>query len=521
MVFSSRWVRGGLGLLLVVSLAACSSDDSSGGPDVRRGTEPSLEVIRPPVLRDQARHPELDSELIDVEVFEDRLLFTYSSAPEQPPAEGEVVAGVRDGGYLRRILSVNALSAERFELGTESAFLTDYFEDLHFKATFEPPTDAWVEGDGVGARSDALGGSVNLIKTEVAPGCDLESGAVEVGADFAPSFEMEVDISWRAGLKEFRFLVGGDLEIFTALRSGEATLGCNWEHTFESLQKEFTSTFAIGFVPVVVTHTLVPEGKYSLSGSVQVPQVEFEARGGVGFNGGAIYEDGAWSPVADGTRTGNVTFSIEEGGNVTITSRLTAGVNYQAKLYDLAGPQMNLGPYVEGQAMSDLCMWNANADVGLQLNIGARADIPIIDYSLAEYNSGPIDVLSGTFWSDEGTWPWCADGAMPEVDGGTVSMDGGAGDPCEAFSDCDSCTANTDVACGWCDGACMAESRAGECSGEFQDSRSSCVDCASFGDCGSCVPNGFCGWCPGMGCLNDESSEAAACGASYQPSTCG
>lgn len=508
-------------VVLVSSLAGCTSDDSPDGPGVRRGAEPALTIYRPPVLRDEARHPDLDSSLASVEVFPDRLLFTYRGAPDSPPAVGEVVAGTRDGGYLRRILEVTELSPERFELGTESAYLVDYFADVHFRAVFEPPTDVWVEGDGIGARSDALGGSVNLIKTEVAPGCDLESGAVEVGADFMPSFEMEVDISWREGLKEFRFLVGGDLELFTALRSGEATLGCSWERTFESLQKEFTSTFAIGFVPVVVTHTLVPEGKYSLSGSVQVPQVEFEARGGVGFTGGAIYQDGSWTPVSDGSRRGSVSFDIEEGGNVTITSRLTAGVNYQAKLYDLAGPQMNLGPYVEGQAMSDLCMWNANADVGLQLNIGARADIPIIDYSLAEYNSGNIDVLSGTFWSDEGTWPWCADGAMPEVDGGTVSMDGGAGDPCEAFSDCDSCTANTDVACGWCEGSCISETRAGECSGEFQDSRSSCVDCASFGDCGSCVPNGYCGWCPGMGCLNDESSEAAACGVSYQPASCG
>lgn len=515
MVFDVRGMRSSLGLLvLVASLAACSSDDSPGGPDVRRGSEPSLTIFRPPVLRDEARHPELDGELSSVEVFPDRLVFTYSGPPASPPAVGQVVAGALGGGYLRRILNVTELSAQRFELGTESAYLTDYFADIHFRAVFEPPTDVWVEGDGVGARSDALGGSVNLIKTEVAPGCDLESGAVEVGADFQPTFEMEVDISWREGLKEFRFLVGGNLELFTALRSGEASLGCSWDRTFESLQKEFTSTFFVGFVPVVVTHTLVPEGKYSLSGSVQVPQVEFEARGGVGFTGGAVYEDGAWAPVSEGTRTGTVSFDIEEGGNVTITSRLTAGVNYQAKLYDLAGPQMNLGPYVEGVAMSDLCMWNANADVGLQLNIGARADIPVIDYSLAEYNSGAIDVLSGTFWSAEGTWPWCADGSMPV-------MDGGAGDPCEAFSDCDSCTANTDVACGWCDGTCISESRAGECGGEFQDSRSSCVDCGSFGDCGSCVPNGYCGWCPGVGCLNDESSEAAACGASYQPATCG
>ena len=499
--------RGGIfRLLLSISLlAGCTSDDDGGGTGVRRSDQPDVTVLRPPVLRDEARSPVLDEGLTTVDVLPDRLVLTYREAPSVPPAAGEVISGVLGGGYLRRILSVNQLAPNRFEAITEGAVLTDYFADVHFIARFEPPSEVWNEGEGVGSRSDALGGSVNLISAELGK-CEFESGVVEVGADFSPVFEMEVDISFWDGLKEFRFVVGGNIEVFTELATNEGSVSCSWDRTFESLQKEFTTTFAIGFVPVIVTHTLVPEGKFTIGGEVTIPGVSFEARGGIGFTAGAVYENDAWSPIADATRNGSASFNIEEGGDVTITSRLTAGINYQAKLYDALGPQMNLGPFIAGEARSDLCNWDTKVEIGMQLNIGARAEIPVIDYSLYEYNSGPIDLVSGAIAEGEGMWAWC---------GG----DAGTEDPCSGFTDCDSCASSAGVACGWCDGSCTSETRRGECGGDWIDSRSACVDCGSYGDCGSCVRDGYCGWCPGMGCLNDESDAAASCGG-YQPATC-
>lgn len=505
--------------LAVCSLVAACTPDT---PTATRTTAPTIEVIRPPVLRDEARPPAADSALTNVVVREDGLVFTYSSPPASPPAVGEVVAGVEEGGYLRRIVEVRDLGSNRYELITEPAYLTDYFADLHVRLAFEPPAGAWTETAGVGGRSDALGGSMNLIKTEVAPGCDLESGAVEVGADFEPRFEMDIDISFWDGLKEFRFEVGGDITIFTKLSTGRGALSCSWDRRFESLQREFTSTFAIGFVPVIVTHTIVPRGKYSLGGEVDVPRVEFEVSGSLGFTGGAIYEDEHWTPVADGRRSGSADFTIEEGGHVEVTTRLTAGINYQAKIYDLAGPQMDIGPYAEGHAESNLCEWSANADLGLQMTIGARLDVPVFDISLVDYSSDALDLVSGTFWMRDGTWPWCADAgpdAGMSVDGGTAPD--ASADPCASHTGCDECTGAPDDSCSWCAGTgCMSDSRRSECGGEWQDSRASCVDCSVHTSCGDCVPDGYCGWCPGMGCLNDDSEEAVSCGG-YQPSTCG
>ncbi len=536
MVYSAHMSRFVRWFCTLAVIAGCSSTEE---PPPVRSNEPLVEVIREPVLRPDAHTPGTDANLINVDVFEDRLIFTYDGTPQIAPAVGQVVAGVEGGGYLRRLLSV-ANEGNRYEAATEHAYLADFFEDLHVRLTFEPASDAWVETGLAGRRTDALGGSINLIKTEVAPGCSLASGAVEVGADFRPQFDMDLDISFFSGTK-FYFEVGGDLTVFTKLNSGAASLSCAWDQRFDSLSKEFTSTFFVGPVPVVVTHTIVPRGAYSLSGSVEVPRVEFEASANIAFNAGARYEDGEWTSVADGSRSGAGRFTINEGGNVAITTRLTAGIEYQAKLYDLAGPQLSVGPHIEAHAESDFCEWNANADVGLQLTVGARLDIPVFDVSLADYTSDPIDLVSGTFWERDGTWPWCEDAGMgdagvrPDAGGGGGTdagpgggtdagpgTDTGVTDPCNRFSGCDACNTLEAEGCSYCGntGTCMSDSRVGECSGNWQNSPSSCVDCSGYGDCDSCADDGYCGWCPGMGCLNDRSDEAEACGAAYQTVIC-
>lgn len=492
-----------VGFVVVLSwlLAACSAAPAPEPPS--SSDEANVEVIRPPVLRPEARAPQADGRLEDVEVYDDRLVFHYSAAPAEAPAVGQVVAGVHSGGYLRRILTVDSPSPRVFELGTEHAFLTDYFEDLHVRVTFEPEAGSWVERGTEGRRSDALGGSIDLIKNELAPGCSAASGLVEVGADFRPRFEMDLDIGWRRGTT-FHFEVGGNLRVFTKMSTGEASLSCMWDRRFESLEREFSTTFFVGFVPVVVTHTLAPRGAFSLGGEVMVPRAEFEASATIDFNAGAHYEDGSWEPLNSASRSGAGQFSIEEGGGVSITSRLTAGIDYQTKLYDLAGPQMTLGPYLEAHAESDLCEWTANADVGMQMTIGARLDIPVFDISLVDYSTDAYDLVSGTFWEREGTWAWCEDD-----------------DPCSVHTDCGACNSAEGTGCGWCAGSntCMRDGRQGECSGDWYDSPSSCVDCSGYTACDSCVRDGFCGWCPGVGCLNDRTPEAEMCDG-YQLTMC-
>ncbi|MAQ19688.1 MAG: hypothetical protein CMN30_33410 [Sandaracinus sp.] len=442
-----------------------------------------------------------------MDVFPERLVFTYRSAPSSPPAVGEVVSGTLGGGYLRTIVGVSELAPNRYELITENAQLVDYFADVHFRAVFEPSEAVWDLGDGVGTRSDALGSGVKLVQSDIVEGCSAKYDLLDLKGDFSPIFELEVDIGFWDGLKEFRFVVGGnlDLELKMLPKGGAPSIECQEEWLLERFEREFTSTFAVGFVPVAVTHTITPKGSLSITGEIDVPSVELTGTGNINFSAGAVYEDGSWDAISDASRSGDVTFEVDSEGEVSLKGKLAAGLNYLAKIYDTAGPEMFIGPYVEPSATSSLCEWNTQLEVGLELEIGAKAEVPIIDYTLVSWSTS-FKPLSGVFFMNSGTWPWCSDAGME--------------DPCSAFTDCDSCTASAGEACGWCGGSCISESRSGECGGDFTTSRSACVDCSGFGDCGSCLGNGYCGWCPGMGCVNDATDAAASCGGGYQTLSC-
>jgi hypothetical protein len=217
-------------LLVVVvamtALAGCKSDPPAAPPP---SDETILEVLRPPVLTEEALLPESDASLIDVDVLEGSLVFTYDRANPRVPAVGAVVAGVEDGGYLRRVLSVAAITDRRFELTTEHAMLVDLFEDVHFRARFEPARGSWVETGTIGGRSDALGGTFNLIDDlPISEQCGIAPGQnLEVKVELTPTFDAEIDV-FRRTQRRVRVEVGGDVKVSVEATSG-AGIGINCE----------------------------------------------------------------------------------------------------------------------------------------------------------------------------------------------------------------------------------------------------------------------------------------------------
>lgn len=93
-------------------------------------------------------------------------------------------------------------------------------------------------------------------------------------------------------------------------------------------------------------------------------------------------------------------------------------------------------------------------------------------------------------------------------------------DPCAEAMDCAACNGRSE--CGWCEAelGCIARDRIAECEmqgGTWTDRITECVDCASRSTCGECVDrNAFCGWCPGVGCVDDSAVAATACGTDYR-----
>ena len=58
----------------------------------------------------------------------------------------------------------------------------------------------------------------------------------------------------------------------------------------------------------------------------------------------------------------------------------------------------------------------------------------------------------------------------------------------------------------------MLEGTARDSCEGWRDSRSACEPC-DFNDCNSCTGSGYCSWCPGVGCVNEEvEDDVARCG---------
>lgn len=517
--------------LVVVALATlgCKSDPPAAPPP---GDETILEVLRPPVLTEAAVLPERDASLIDVEVLQGSLVFTYDRPNATVPSVGAVVAGVEDGGYLRRVTAVESVTDVRFRLTTEPAQLVDLFEDVHFRARFEPARGSWVETGTIGARTDALGGTFNLIDDlPISEQCGIAPGQnLEVKVELTPRFDAEIDV-FRRTQRRVRVEVGGDVKVSVEAKSG-AGIGINCEFEVPASRlpsREFANVFFVGFVPVVITHTIQTEVKLEVGASVSAGEVTGTAEGGFGFRVGVLYEQGSgWSPIGTANKFGSANLELTEQATATVTAKFEPGVSYTLKIYDAAGPQIALRPNVEGELTASLCTWEGTVTGGFTASLAPKLEVPVFDISLLEVDFD-LDLFSGEIWSGEGTFSWCEDGGVVDAGGRDAGMsggdagvpsDGGVTDPCAVHSTCETC--NRAEGCGFCrsSGQCTSDSRRGECGGDWLDEPNSCPDCSGYGSCDTCVRNGFCGWCPGMGCLNDSTDAARMC-AGYQPASCG
>ncbi|MCB9625586.1 MAG: hypothetical protein H6723_19890 [Sandaracinus sp.] len=518
-------------LIVLVALAttglACKSDPPATPPPT---DETILEVLRPPVLTEAAVLPEQDARLIDVDVLEGSLVFTYDGPNARVPEVGAVVAGVRDGGYLRRVLAVDARSDRQFALTTEHAYLVDLFEDVHFRARFEPARGSWVETGVVGARSDALGGTFNLIDDlPISEQCGIAPGQnLEVKLELTPTFDAEIDV-FRRTQRRMRVEVGGDVKVSVEAKSGAGIgINCEFEIPADRLpSREFTNVFFVGFVPVIVTHEIGAEVKFTAGASVSAGEVTGTAEGGFGFRVGVDYQQGVgWSPIGTANRFGSANLELTEQATATVTAGFEPGIAYTLKVYDAAGPEISLSPSVEGELTATLCTWEGTVTGAFTASLAPKLEVPVFDVSLLEVNFD-LELYSGEIWTGGGTFPWCedagmdVDAGMPTGDAGMPSGDGGVDpDPCAVHTTCETC--NRAEGCGFCrsSGQCTSDSRRAECGGEWLDEPNSCPDCSGFGSCDACVRNGFCGWCPGMGCLNDSTDAARMC-SGYQPASCG
>lgn len=89
--------------------------DSAPNPivDALPGPGTDVTILRDIVTSDDARFPEADPALLDVVVEPDAIELRYDGEPSVALEVGHVITGAREGGYLRRITSVEEVGPDR------------------------------------------------------------------------------------------------------------------------------------------------------------------------------------------------------------------------------------------------------------------------------------------------------------------------------------------------------------------------------------------------------------------------
>jgi hypothetical protein len=407
--------------ILGLSVGFLGCDQTDGRLNTPEQVE--VEEIQALVLTPDARLPEQDPAFERVEVFPDHLIFHYRGNPAQILAMENVVSGVQSGGYLRRITEVTNNGDGSWTVQTIHAELGELISEGHFSAHMVPGTNSFHQPGLTTAGLDWSLGTVDLGACSVGG-----TGSVEVTPSLSADFSMDVDIDIDPCIRRSRwgipypagcfnsaqFIANGSLSAGVELEtSAGVSLSCERdlipEATANRLKREWTTTFAVGPVPIVLTHTLSPTASLSASGSV-TRAATMGVSGRVGIRAGAEYSGGQWRRVWTPTGEGSAHLSRASCIDISVSTELTAGIEYELKIYDAAGPSISYGPQVSGEFNASFSgtEWTAEVSGGLGGSIGASLEVPVIDVTLAEIS---WDLPSATLFERMASGPLnlCAD----------------------------------------------------------------------------------------------------------------
>jgi hypothetical protein len=441
-----------LATALAAMSAGCSPDN--GTPRTIRPPTTEVEVLREIQLTDQARLPEQDVNLVDVEVGEDFLVFIYNNpVTEIPVAVDDVVSGVLHDGYLRRLTEVSQESPTRIRATTVHAELGELIGDGHFRVVFHPGDGvgeyALPEDEDLGVSREALSSGWSVFSPELR-GFSCGGGAggsltVTPRFDVDLGMEVDVDIRWstrwgippvRGELEHAIFALSGDVETgLTVQTSTNQSFSCSYNllelaraRGLMVPKRKWTTTFAVGPVPVVLTHNIEPSASISIGGEIETGGTTASATGRIGIRAGTEYTRAAgWQTIWEPSRSATTSLNATMPGRLSIMGTFSAGIGYTCRVYDVAGPGFSFGPRVAAtfSVSPDRFDWMADVKGGLELSGTVDLQIPVIDYKLASYTISQV-VGEETWATAMGTFPWCRDAGQP--DGGTTTrLDGGGG----------------------------------------------------------------------------------------------
>jgi len=332
---------------------------------------------------------------------------------------GDIIVGEEEGGYLRRVDSVEQ-GEGTLRVTTSSAALTDVFERATLSPDFSDDSferkaqEGWrvthlAEGvklpGGVKSFQKASGslgiqlGNVSL--TSGGEGLDVRFK--EGNANFDPQLDISAEIDDRR-LQTLDFSTGGSLEYTADIDvSVNSELAATAEKSLAKFQKFHFGL--VGGVPVLWTWEVEFVGAANISLDASTT-ISTDVNVSTNAEYALIYNGEEWSTPGDqsaSAEAGDLSLENEVGGAARVDIRVRGNVN----LYTVAGPYASVGPYLSADLTkrSDRTEWALRG--GLDTRIGVSASI--LDRGVADYgqtfNLTEYDIDSGSIQNDSNPTP--------------------------------------------------------------------------------------------------------------------
>lgn len=383
-------------------------------------------------------------------------VYVFRAIRGQQPAidSGSIIVGAQSGGFLRRVLRV-VRAGDLITVQTSQAQLEEAVREGEFATTsitdgvdvpieeaarrWGPWTTTYVEPSltrTLGNQCCSLPLDGLTLSLKIKPDTNKShpvnvSGSVDVTIKkgelvFAPRADIGGKIS-AFQLQNFRAIFSGDYGLnidayearFTVVAAGviKPINILPESKTFIIQQRPF-ATF-IGPMPLVgiITKSLKLQITPSVSGSLVFTG---RYRQGFGLTAGMRWSrESGWSPVSGSSSYFEAESPRFQGVKATAAVKIAIVAEYSIQFYGVAGPYVNIAPYLQGTASSVLSFagdgsgtatgldWETKAAVGVDLGIGAKLTIlgrkdllsagftiPLIKpYTLVRgFSDGPITV---------------------------------------------------------------------------------------------------------------------------------
>jgi uncharacterized protein (TIGR02145 family) len=331
-------------------------------------------------------------------------LYRLSTSQDVEINLGEVIVGQQGNGFIRRVADVQK-NGDEWYLTTTQGTLEDVIDEMVLNDSLvivvngpEPKT-AKVNGQdvpieiihqapGVAFKS---GGGISLSNTVLV---DKQVGDAQIHAmidagsiSFNPTFRREMNISLFQGLKYLELSAGGEVTMSCGLVVS-ASNDFNFNPDPINLLKFKIGPIMLGPVPMIITMGFDvgcalgfnAEGRFE-TGYDAAYGVEFGAR----YN---KYSSPKWSPIWE--RGGAFTEhppELEIAGG--LHTRVFVIPYIEVEIADVAGPYLEVEPYLRGDVNVNLPNWNYELAAGIDSKIGFKVEV--FGWELANFD---YDLLS-------------------------------------------------------------------------------------------------------------------------------